>query len=287
VSKLEYILGVRTDGTQSAREIDRVSDSVKRLDQHADGVGNTFAGLAKRLTAILGPLAVFRELTGTFNRFGKIADDAKRAGVSAEKFQAWSQALQESGIQPEAVFTANRTLTRQQVAAMEASRGGKTTDVTEAFRRLGIPMEYVQTAGREQLLETVAMQAAKGPTEGPAASQLSSDLQTLLGRDADSLLSAFRDGFLDKVRTAAEQGLILRESDVAVIDEAGDKLARAALRARVVEARAIAGVASGNVLDAAANGPYRFGPTLSDVRALEEAVRRGNSEVVKKLDEKL
>ncbi len=287
--KLNYILGIKTDGTQTAKEFDKVAESVRKVDSAAGGAASAFEGFGRRILAILGPLAVFREITGTIDRFGRIADDAKRAGVSAEKFQAWSFALGEAGIDPSAIFAANRTLARQQTDVLEATRAGKTTDAGQAFARLGITPDVLGAVNREQLLEIVATQAAKGPTEGPAASQLVNDLQMLIGRDADSLLAAFRDGFVESVRSAVDRGLVLPEADVAALDTAGDMIARAALRARVLEAQALVGVGRGAAANtfAGLDSLPVYAETGSSAQRLEQAVRNGTRDIVTALNEKL
>lgn len=280
---VQYLIKIDADGRAAISQTAAVGDAIEKLDRRAASAGAGIGRMVSAFAGLFGVRAVLGEITATIGQFGRVADEAKRAGVSVEKFQEWSYALRQSGIEPSALFSARKTLATAQTEALAKPD----SEAAMAFQRIGVTRDQLGTMNSEQLIDLMSTLVPKLGTEGAAGSANLAAFRSLMGRESDALMGVFRDGFGSDVKRARESGLILPERDVALLDRYDDQIAALRLRGRVEEARVISRVGSGRALEAAAAGAGRFGPSPDDIRRLEETVRRGNEKVVETLEKKL
>jgi hypothetical protein len=221
---IEYLFKISADGKAALAETAKVTTALGGIQREAGGAENALGNMFSRLARTLGPITLTLKLIdsvfGAISRYSAISDQAQRAGVSAEKFQSWSYALKQSGVEPTSVFTAKRVLGKMQTEAIEKPDG----EAARTFASLGISAQMLKGMGTESLLEALSVVAQTAPTSGPEASKFNTVMTSLLGRDADSLVGAFREGFITRVGEAKSKGLVLSEESVAKLDRTGDKL---------------------------------------------------------------
>lgn len=230
---------IRADGKQAEREVNRVTGSIGNIEALAGRIGGLFAGVftAGTLTSQISQIVDFG---------GKIQDASDATGVSAEKLQEWMFAAEQGGASLEDLTTG---LKRLKVASVEALQNPK-SDPALAFERMGVQLRTVKNLKPEQLFELVA---AKIGSAGEGA-QVTSDMISLLGRNAESLAPAFRSGFQSAADSAKILGTVISNDTIKKLDETGDSIAALVKQAKAVLAETV----GGSGIDAAASKTLDF-----------------------------
>jgi hypothetical protein len=169
------------------------------------GVAGGIAGVAAAATLAARQVADYA---------GMIGDLSKRTGISTSSLQEWDYAAKQSGADLGNVTAAVRNL---QVNQTQALRGSKAE--VAAFAALGISLDDLKKKGSEELFLALAQNIGKA---APSAQQTANVL-TVLGRSADALLPAFRDGFADAAASARDLGIVIDEEVIGSLDELGDR----------------------------------------------------------------
>ncbi len=229
---------------------------------------NNFASTAaSRLGALFGAGGLARYAKQTIDFASRFNDSAKKLGVGVEFLQEAAFAAKQTGAQMSDVEQALKRLQIAQVAAL----GGK-QDALGAFGRLGVSKEALQNSSVETLFKTIAENVHKAQ---PSAQQLSDTIE-LMGRSADSLLPAFREGFNDLQKVFQDAGLALDRELVEKLDSAGDRLEFFGLRIRRTFAPVVGwltemGQRFADFADLTVGGAARFGGALWGGASLKDA----------------
>lgn len=279
---IEYLFRINADGKAALAETARITNALGTVERGATGTERALGSMFTRLATTLAPITLVLKLIssifGAISRYSSISDQAQRAGVSAEKFQSWSYALKQSGVEPTSVFTAKRMLGKMQTEAIETPEG----EAAKTFASLGITPKMLQGMGTESLLEALSVVAQGAPTAGPEAAKFNTVMTSLLGRDADALVGAFREGFIGRVAEAKSKGLVLSEASVAKLDRMGDTMDRLGTWFDVFMGK----IAATEFLDRAAN-ERGFGPNRDDLLRAMKDLDQKMGQAVRILDDKL
>jgi len=136
-----------TNSDEATKDIDKVTDKAKEAEQSTGksfgGIGKTVGTVAKVGAGILagasaavgGLSAMATKLTETT---GNIADASARAGMSAEEFQKWTFAAEQSGMTMESLQGA---MVKQQKSFADAKSGNDA--MAESYKKLGLDIDKI------------------------------------------------------------------------------------------------------------------------------------------------
>ena len=132
----------------------------------------------------LGSLAAFAKSTVDYG--SHLVDLSEKTGVSTDALQTFGFAAQLSGASVDDVAMAIKKLTQAQAQAI-----GGNKDMTASFGQLGINLSKVRSLNPEALFRAIAEEVERS---GLAFSKFD-DFLKILGKDANALLPAMKDGF--------------------------------------------------------------------------------------------
>lgn len=255
----DFFIRIRADAQQFGQVI---TNTVNQLNSKLTGaVQSRFAGF-------FGAGALAYSAKSILDYASQFNDSAKKLGVGVEFLQEAAFAAKQTGASFGAVEDALKRLQIAQAAAL----GGRGPQ-TEAFGRLGVTLADLKSKNVEQIFTQIAANVQKA---NPSAQQLA-DTVALLGRSADDLLPAFREGFGEAQSQARELGLVINRDLIQRLDDAGDRAAAFGLRFRATIIAPITGFfaeAGQRIADFAeiyAGGTARIGGILSKGGSINEA----------------
>lgn len=213
----DYLVRILFSGQQATSEAKKVRDSVGSIE-------NAARSAVRYLGGIVGTGALISYAKQTISWASAMGDLAKRTGVSVEKLQEWGYAADLAGASQNDITAALRRLA---IAQVEASEAGKGT-AFEAFQRFGLALAEIKGLRTEELFERISV-AIKGMA--PSA-QVTTDTVELMGRSADNLLPAFREGFGAAAEEARKLGLIIDKEDIEAIKRLDDTITMMKVRSR-------------------------------------------------------
>jgi len=155
---------------------------------------------------------------------GRISDLSKQLSIGAEALQAWDYAAKQSGADISNVTTAIRELQLSQVAAIQGNK-----EEQAAFARLGVSIEDLRRMRPEELFNAVAASVGKMPS----SARQTADVIRTLGRSADQLLPAFKNGFAAAAQAAKDAGAVMDSELISRLDALGDRWASWASKLKV------------------------------------------------------
>jgi hypothetical protein len=212
----DFIVDLILRSQQFGAEIRRVTNDLNtRLTQSLKST------LTSRLTGALalGSLAAASQRLVSFA--SRFADSSAKLGVGVQFLQAASYAAQQTGASFGDVELALKRLSVAQANAL----AGKKPDL-ESFTRFGVTLDDLKSKSIDQLF----LQIATHVQTTAHSSQTLSDVLNLMGRSADSILPAMKQGFADLAAEAEKLGLILGPETIHTLDTLGDRLQALALR---------------------------------------------------------
>ncbi len=219
---------ISLDGSSWEAGMKQVSGGLKKLGGEFAGIKNLIAG-AFTLTAII-------DQTKAIVDYGsKIHDLSTRTGISTDALQEFDYAAKQTGSSLDAFVGALRRMTVSQVNAAKADG-----DLREGFQALGVSLSDLQSKNPEQLFRQIA---EKIRTSDLNANQLAAIIQ-VMGRSADEILPAMKEGFTDMADEAHKIGAVLEEDVINKLDEAGDAMVRAGAKMKPVWANIATGAAN-------------------------------------------
>jgi len=207
---LDYILGIRMDGKQAIGEANRVEKSI-------GGIGSSI----KSVIGFFGAGFIARGLTRQINEMAnwgsEIENLSKRMDVSADKVQEWQYAAAQTGTTIEALANGMRFVQQRMTEAEDGM-----SEATDAFTFFRFSVADLQKMRPEVVLEEIARRFK----EMPASARKTDAAITLLGRSADQLFTAFREGLSASILEARQLGIVVEEDTIKRLDAAADKLVK-------------------------------------------------------------
>lgn len=184
-----------------------------------------------RLAALFAGAALAGATRQAVQYASQFKDASEKLGVGTDFLQEAAYAAKLTGASLGDVELAMKRLLVAQNAAMRGDSGSLV-----AFERFGISIEKLRNMNAEQVFRAIAAHVEKA---NPSAQQMA-DAITLMGRSADSLLPAFRNGFNDLAEEAKRLGLVLSEDVLDRLDEMGDMLDKLILKTKTMTANLVA-----------------------------------------------
>ncbi len=197
---------------------------------------STFVGgQVGALAAGFGAAAIAMKAKSVIDYAHEIRNMSDRVGVGVEQLQAFEFAAKQTGATLDDVAMAIKRLSVSQANAM----AGNKEDI-ESFARMAVTLDDLKTKTPEEIFR----QIAKHMEKSSLTAREMTDMIKLMGRGADSLVPAFRQGFSALVDEAKDLGLVLKEDVV-------DRLADAAEQAVIVSQKLLVafGPAVANVIE--------------------------------------
>ena len=145
-----------------------------------------------------------------------IADASAAANIGGEDFQRLSFALSQSGTKAEQFTVGMQTLTGN----IQQARDGNEKAIA-SFMRLGISMETVRNNDTKEILLLIA----DGMKESTNKAESMTAALDLLGKGGKKLVAGLKDG-REAIEGIGESARIISERDLALLDAAGDRIAR-------------------------------------------------------------
>ena len=231
---IQYILRIDADGRAAISEASKVERSLEGIEKRGADATSGIERFVKGFFGLYAIRTVLNEIKSVIEYFGSMTDQAHKAGVDVERWQAWVYAAKQSGESADTVAVSARYVKQAQADAAEAVKSRKSTDATRAFEAMGMDPSVASKQETGALLEDIAR---KLPTLDKNTQ--TSVAQTMFGRNWDSMVSVINDGFMANVDKARSSGLVATESVANQMDKLGDMAETARLKARVMEANSI------------------------------------------------
>ncbi len=156
----------------------------------------------------------------------RVADLAKKYGMSTDAVQAWDYALKQNGSSIEAAGGMFGKLAASRDKALHGDE-----KAIAAYKKLGVSIDDLKSKRLEDLGEQIAQAFEHGDPQA-----LINDLRTVGGKGAGAMVAAFRTGFTDLLHEAKGAGVIIDHEVILKLKHAGDSL-------RTVGAQFKAGIA--------------------------------------------
>lgn len=201
--------------------IDKLNKTDKKASDLHSGLGKLVGGAAAVGTAVVGMgAAAVGGLTAMVGKMtettGAIADNAAKAGMSAEEYQKWKFAAEQSGMSME---TLQGAMVKQQKAFSEAKTGNKA--LSETYSKLGIDLASVSNS--EDAFNS-AMQSLAGISDEATRNALANDLFGKSYAELTPLLNEGGAGMDALKQKAVDLGAVMSNDAVASGEALGDTL---------------------------------------------------------------
>lgn len=226
---LMAMLGLNASAFQSGL------NSAGALAKSAGGkIGSALSGAIGGQLAAFASIGAIEELSrSTIDYAGHVADLSQRLGISTDAIQAWDYALKLNG---SSIDSAAGFFEKLAGARKKALAGND--EAIGSFRNLGVSIDDLKS----KRLEDIGTQISRA-FEGADPQSLIADLREVGGRGAGEMAAAFTDGFAQIIDGAKGLGVIIDESVIAKLDEAGDRMTTTWTEFRAGIAPALAGLA--------------------------------------------
>lgn len=177
----------------------------------AKGIGSKIGSALKTATLVTGALAAAgAAVTGAFVSAAKKTADygdkvdkmSQKIGISAEAYQKWDYVMQRAGGSIDSMKMGMKTLSQQ---------AEKNSD---AFQKLGISQEEVQSLSQEDLFERTVKGLA-GMEQGTERATLASQLLGRAGADMGPLLNGGTEAIEEQMEIAEKYGMVMPDAAIA------------------------------------------------------------------------
>lgn len=177
----------------------------------AKGIGGKIGSALKTATMVTGALvAAGAAVTGAFVSAAKKTADygdkvdkmSQKIGISAEAYQKWDYVMQRAGGSIDSMKMGMKTLSQQ---------AEKNSD---AFQKLGISQEEVQSLSQEELFEKTVKGLA-GMEQGTERATLASQLLGRAGADMGPLLNSGTEAIEEQMEIAEKYGMVMPDAAIA------------------------------------------------------------------------
>jgi hypothetical protein len=199
----DLVIKLALDGKGVSKGADQVVKEINKIGKEVKGMVAGFVGFE----------ALKRGGEKVIEYASKINDAATKTGASTKALQEFDYAAAQSGASLEDVTSALKKMQVAQVAALGGDEGKQ-----NAFARLGVSLADLKSKNPEELFRQMAV-ALK--SIAPSA-QVTADVIETMGKSADVLLPAFREGFSEAADRAKELGLIIDDDIIKKLDDMAD-----------------------------------------------------------------
>ena len=208
LEKLVVVIDAQTKDLEKSMKTTK-----SEFDKLQATAGKVTLGIVAGVTA--ATTAMFGWASATAKTAGEIDDASKRVGMSAEEYQKWTFAAQQSGIEVEKLENIMR---RQQTVFSDAVAG--TEAASQAYIDLGIDITGLTASGAFEL----AIKALADMDDQTERNRLANEL---FGKSYADLLPLLAEGSsgIDALRqTAVDLGGVMSNDAVAAGDKFGDTI---------------------------------------------------------------
>jgi len=185
--------------------------------------------MRNQFVAFFGTAAVAAAIKSVVDYGGKINDLSNRTFQSKTELQEFDYIAQQTGTSLEAFVNAEKKLA---VAQQDALRGSK--EQAELFEKFGFTMADLERLNPHQIFMLMSEAIRKSSLSGESMNAVIK----LMGRSANELIPAMKEGFDGMIDRAHRLGLILSDEVITKLDEVGDRMNEAKLRMRAPAASA-------------------------------------------------
>jgi hypothetical protein len=208
MAEASLLIRIKADGAGVAKGVSAATGHFSKLDQAARGIG-------RRVTAAAGAWFGLEQIKKTVEFGARMDDLSQRMGVGTEALQAWDYAAQKGGATIEDVAGSYK---KMQIAQIKALAGDE--QQIEAFGRLGVTAADLKAKKPEQLFEQLGATIGKMPH----SAQLVADMVEVFGKQGDTILPIFRDGFADAAEEARKLGVVIQDDTIKKLAALDDRL---------------------------------------------------------------
>lgn len=186
-------------------------------------LGKVMAGgtavIAGLTTAVAGASIAFTNSAKDVANYGDNIDKmSQKLGLSAEAYQKWDYVIQLSGANIDSMATGLKTLTNK----LEDAKNGGAKSI-ETFSKLGISMEELEGASREEVFEKT-IKAFQGMEDSAERAALANKLFGRSGQELAPLFNQSAESTEQLLEQAEKYGMVMSEKAVKASAEFNDSL---------------------------------------------------------------
>lgn len=195
----------------------KYDEALNTSGEKASGFGSKFGGVMKgAVGAIAGVTAGVTALSGAFVKgakdvtaYGDNVDKmSQKLGLSTEAYQKWDYVMQISGTDIDNMAMGMKTLTNK---LDSAQNGGKKAQ--ETFKALGLSMEDLEGASREEVFEKT-IKAFQGMEDSAERASLANKLFGRSGQELIPLFNTTAEATDELMQKAQDYGMVMSEDAV-------------------------------------------------------------------------
>lgn len=233
---IEYLIKILLDGKEAASEANRAGRAISELDTTVMRVGKS----------ILGMFALDRikeSVVQTIEWADAMNDAAKKVGIASEQMQLFNLAAKQTGTDIASITQAMKFLAQN----MAEATNKETSEAALAFQQLRVSMDQVRGLRPDQMFLVLSERVRLLPD----SVQKTSAALTLLGRTAQDLFPAMREGFAEATKKAKELHAVVSEADMEALEALKKKSSTLGAQLQARTAQGVAKVApfAGRMMD--------------------------------------
>lgn len=197
---------------------------LKRAESASTRFANRAGSAIKgQLAAAFGTAAIIAATKETVKYGAKIQDTANRIGLSAERVQELTYALEQNGATVEDLSRAFAQLGRARLMALSgAAQGQENNRAAGAFKALlGVTPEELQRMNIDELFSKIASAVSSGRLANRDRGAI---LQVLFGESGEKLIPVFLSGIDEMATAVREIGGVIDNDLVAALKRADDEI---------------------------------------------------------------
>ena len=216
----DLVATLSLDTSKYDKELTGAGDKAKSF---GGKVGKFLAGgtavIAGVTTAVTGMGVAFTNGAKDVANYGDNVDKmSQKLGLSAEAYQKWDYVIQLSGADIDSMSTGLKTLTNKLDSARNGSKGA-----VETFERLGISMEELEGASREEVFEKT-IKAFQGMEDSAERASLANKLFGRSGQELTPLFNQTAESTEELLKKAEDYGMVMSDEAVKASAEFNDSL---------------------------------------------------------------
>lgn len=198
-------------------DTDKADESLKKTDDKASKVGETFAKGVKTAAkwsagVVSGASAAVTGIVALANNTASAADEidkmSQKLGLSREAYQEWDYVLSQAGVDIGSMETGLKTLTNKLDDAKNGSESA-----AQMFDTLGLSLEDLQTMNREDIFEHV-ITGFQGMEDSTERAALANDLFGKSGQNLTALFNSTAESTEELKNKAHELGMVMSDNAV-------------------------------------------------------------------------
>lgn len=205
----QYDKGLNTAGEKAKSFGGKIGKALK-------GGTAVIAGITAGVTAL--GVAFTSEAKKVANYGDNVDKMSQKLGLSAEAYQKWDYVIQLSGADINSMSVGLKTLTNKLDSARNGSKGA-----VETFEKLGISMEDLEGASREEVFEKT-IKAFQGMEDSAERASLANKLFGRSGQELTPLFNQTAESTEELLKKAEDYGMVMSDQAVKASAEFNDSL---------------------------------------------------------------